>query len=105
MSFTGAPAAPTKRTPGFGVPHSFMKAIVAFFSLIWRGWKKFAHVLGAINTRILLTVTYFIILSIAFVVAKLTGKDLIDRRMDPKPSYYHPHPHVEADLAAAKRQF
>ncbi len=76
-----------------------------FFSLIWRGWKKFAHVLGAINTRILLTITYFIILSVAFIATRVTGKDLIDRRMTPKPTYYHPRDPVTVDLASVRRQF
>jgi hypothetical protein len=79
--------------------------IKKFFSLIWRGWKKFAHILGAIQTRILLTITYFIFLSIAWVATKVTGKDLIDRRMLRKPTYYHPHDPIKADLASVKRQF
>jgi hypothetical protein len=76
-----------------------------FFSLIWRGWKKFAHVLGIINTRILLTVSYFVILAFAAVITKITGKDLLERRMKPAQSYYHEHEPVQATLEACRRQF
>jgi hypothetical protein len=82
-----------------------MGIIKQFFSLLWRGWKKFAHILGAINTRILLTITYFVVLFIAFIVTRLSGKDLIDRRMTPRPTYYHPRDPIKVDLASARRQF
>ena len=76
-----------------------------FFSLLWRGWKKFAHVLGAIQTRILLTVSYFVIVAVASLITKLGGKDLLDRRMKPAATYYQPHGPVEASLEACRRQF
>jgi hypothetical protein len=76
-----------------------------FISLLWRGWKKFAHVLGIIQTRILLTISYFVILAIASIGSRLAGKDLLERRMHAKPTYYHPHEPVAATLEACRRQF
>jgi hypothetical protein len=76
-----------------------------FFSLLWRGWKKFAHVLGIINTRILLTVSYFVILAVAAVTSKVAGKDLLDRRMKRAETYYHPHEPIQATLESCRRQF
>jgi hypothetical protein len=76
-----------------------------FFSLIWRGWKKFAHVLGIINTRILLTVSYFVIVAVASLITKITGKDLLDRRMKPAQTYYSEHEPIQATLEASRRQF
>jgi len=76
-----------------------------FFSLLWRGWKKFAHVLGIINTRILLTISYFLILAFASLITKVGRKDLLDRRMNPKPTFYHPHEPVTASVEACRRQF
>ncbi len=76
-----------------------------FFSLVWRGWKKFAHVLGIINTRILLTISYFVIIAVASLVAKVTGQDLLDRRMDRVPTYYRDHEPVQATLESVRRQF
>jgi hypothetical protein len=76
-----------------------------FFSLIWRGWKKLAHGLGIVNTRILLTITYFIIIAIAALVSRLFGADLLDRRAKKKDSYWHDREHVNIDLESARRQF
>jgi len=76
-----------------------------FFSLLWRGWKKFAHVMGIVQTRILLTVSYFVILAFASVATKVLGKDLLDRRMKPAATYYHPHEPIQATLESCRRQF
>jgi hypothetical protein len=82
-----------------------LDAITLPFKLLWRGWKKFAHVLGIVNTRILLTVSYFIIFAIAWVATRLARADLIDRRMTPKPSFYHPREPMKPSLESAKRSF
>lgn len=74
-------------------------------SLIWRGWKKLAHGLGIVNTRILLTLAYFVIIAIAAIISRLFGADLLDRRMKKKDSYWHQREHVEVTLESARRQF
>ena len=76
-----------------------------FFQAIWSGWKWFAHKLGIVNTHILLTVSYFIMIGIAFVVTKLFGRDLLDRRMRPAETYWHAHEDIAPTVASAKRQF
>ncbi len=76
-----------------------------FLGLLWRGWKKFAHVLGIVNTRVLLTVSYFIIIAFAWVGTRIARADLIDRRMTPKPSFYHPREPMQPSLESAKRLF
>jgi len=82
-----------------------MQAIKKFFSLIWRGWKKFAHILGAINTRILLTVSYFVIFAIASLITMFSRKDMLDRKMTRQETYYREHEPVQASVEAARRQF
>lgn len=76
-----------------------------FLSLIWRGWKAFAHVLGIVNTKILLTVTYFVVIALAWLVTRITRADLLDRRMTPRPSYWHPREPAEKSLEYCKRSF
>lgn len=76
-----------------------------FFSLIWRGWKQFAHVLGIVNTRILLTITYFVVVALAAIVTRVTRRDLLDRRMTPKESYWHDREQHPIDLESCRRQF
>ncbi|HET6348266.1 MAG TPA: hypothetical protein VFH88_04205 [Candidatus Krumholzibacteria bacterium] len=82
-----------------------MKAIWNFFKLLWRGWKKFAHILGVINTRILLTVTYFVLFAFAFLAVLFSRADLLDRKMEKKPSYYRPREPFKDTLETVRRQF
>ena len=82
-----------------------LSVIKSFFGLLWRGWKKFAHVLGIVNTRVLLTISYFIIMALAWLGTRIARADLIDRRMTPKPSFYHPRAPMKPTLETAKRQF
>lgn len=73
--------------------------------LIWRGWKAFAHGLGVVNTHILLTVTYFVILAIVSLIARLFGADLLGKRLKSKASYWHRREPVDISLDACKHQF
>ncbi len=73
--------------------------------LIWSGWKKFAHVLGIVNTKILLTLTYFLILSVISIIGRLFGADLLDRRMISKQSYWHKREPADVSIEAGRRQF
>jgi len=82
-----------------------MKPILQFFSLLWRGWKKFAHVLGMVNTRILLTVTYFIIFAVVAIGVLLSRADLLDRKMEKKPTYYRSREPFKDTLQTVRRQF
>jgi hypothetical protein len=82
-----------------------MSAIKQFFSLLWRGWKKFAHVLGIVNTRILLTVTYFVIFAVAWVISRLARADLLDRKIKKVPSYYHIREPFKDTIETVRRQF
>jgi hypothetical protein len=82
-----------------------MKPILNFFSLLWRGWKKFAHILGMINTRILLTITYFVIFAVAFLGVVFSRADLLDRKMEKKPTYYRARTPFKDTLQSVRRQF
>ena len=46
-----------------------------FLKKIWigfkKGWMKFAHTLGRINTTILLTILYFVIIGIYSIIARI----------------------------------
>ena len=74
-------------------------------SLLWQGWKKFAHVLGIVNTTILLTLTSLLIIAVAAIFSRIFGADLLDRRMKPRPSYWHDREAADASLEAVRRQF
>jgi hypothetical protein len=74
-------------------------------SLVWRGWKKFAHVLGIVNTKILLTLSYFVIIALVSIISKILRADFIDRRLRPQPSYWHDREQLPVNLESCRRQF
>ena len=74
-------------------------------SVIWRGWKRFAHGLGVVNTKILLTLTYFVILSVFSIIGRIFGADLLDRRMKTRNSYWQKREPADLSIESARRQF
>ena len=60
-----------------------------FLKLLWAGWKKFAHGLGVVNRYVLLTLFYFLMVNGVHVVLRILRRDLLDRRMQTVPSYWH----------------
>ena len=51
-------------------------------------WMKFGHVLGWINTRIILGITFLLLFIPVALVFHLFGKDPMRRRLDPSVSSY-----------------
>ena len=51
-------------------------------------WMKFGHVLGWINTRIILGITFLLLFIPVALVFHLFGKDPMRRRLDPSASSY-----------------
>lgn len=49
---------------------------------------KFAHALGWVNTRIILTVVYLLVFTPVALIFKLIGKDPMERRFDEVDSYW-----------------
>lgn len=68
------------------------------FRQIWEGWKKIAHKLGVIQTNILLTVVYFLIIPIFALIA---GKKRLRLKLEPDAASYweevKPLPHSLED--------
>ncbi len=64
--------------------------------LIWPGalkpiypaWLKFSEALGWFNTRLILTLTFFLVFSPIGLVLRLLGKDLIKERWDRRAASY-----------------
>ena len=55
---------------------------------VQRVWMKIGHVLGSINTKIILTVTFFGLFVPMGFVMRLTGKDPMRRRYAPEANTY-----------------
>ena len=55
------------------------------FRQIWEGWKKIAHKMGVIQTHILLTVVYFLVIP---VFAMFAGRKRLRLKLDPAAASY-----------------
>jgi len=57
-------------------------------SPVQRGWMKVGHVLGWINTRIIMAVIFFLVVTPMAWIMRLLGKDPMLRRFEPKAQTY-----------------
>ena len=76
-----------------------------FLLLIWAGWKKFAHALGIVNTTILLSISYFVIIGLVSIISRIFGADFLDKRLRKKSSYWRKREPLDTSLEACRRQF
>ncbi len=57
-------------------------------TLVYRGWTKFGQALGWVNTRVILTALYAIVIVPLGVAMRLLGRDRMARRFDPARESY-----------------
>lgn len=55
---------------------------------VYRGWMKFGHVIGAINTRIILALTFYLMIFPIGVLMRLLRNDPMARRLDKQIASY-----------------
>jgi len=73
---------------------------------IKKGWMKFAEVLGWVNTRLLLGLTYIIILGPISLIMLILRKDPLRKRMNKRATtYWISKAPADNSLEAAKHQF
>jgi hypothetical protein len=53
-----------------------------------RAWMRFAGVLGYVNSRILLSVVYYLMITPTGLLVRAAGHDPLDRRRDQRASYW-----------------
>lgn len=49
--------------------------------LVYRPWMRFAHVLGLVNTRLILGLIFFVVFTPLALLFRLSGRDPLDRRI------------------------
>jgi Saxitoxin biosynthesis operon protein SxtJ len=60
-------------------------------------WMKFAYALGWLNTRVILTLMYIVVIGIPAIIMWIFRKDPLHRRYSDAPSYWidkEPVPHT-----------
>ena len=69
-------------------------------------WMKLAHLLGWVNTRLLLGIIFFVIITPMAIVMKVFGRDALNRKIDKNVnSYWIPRPPIASIKEHCERQF
>ena len=69
-------------------------------------WMKLAHLLGWVNTRLLLGIIFFVIITPMTIVMKIFGRDALNRKINKDAdSYWIPRPPIESVKEHCERQF
>ena len=72
---------------------------------LWSLWKAFAHVLGKIQTTLLLAIVYHVTVGPIALIARLTGRDLLGLREPEGPTFAVPLDKTSTTIERAQRQF
>jgi hypothetical protein len=68
-------------------------------------WMAFAHVLGQVQTAILLSVVYHVAVGPIALVSKALRRDLLTLRRPEGASFAEPLPPISSTIERARRQF
>jgi hypothetical protein len=67
---------------------------------------RISHVVGWINTRVLLALIYYIIITPLGIVIRIFGKDLLDRKIEPfRQSYWIKRKKVAVEKSRYEKQY
>lgn len=72
---------------------------------IWRGWKRVALAIGRFQTRLLLTLSYFLVAGPTWAFMKLFRKDPLGTRTSGDSDFWVTHEALEDPSERARRQF
>lgn len=75
------------------------------FKKLRDGWMVFVHVLGKVQTAILLSVVYHVAVGPIALVSKLGRADMLDLRGKGRDSYAQALPRISSTLDEAGKQF
>ena len=72
---------------------------------VYRVWMWVGHILGQFNTRLLLGLVYFLMMTPMGVVMRLMGRDPLDRQLKDRPSYWVARKRQPDPKGAMERRF
>ena len=87
--------------PATALPN--VPADAGFVRTAWAHWKKIAHAVGVVQTRVLMVVFYFIAVLPIGLIMRLAGDPLHLKR--PTGSNWTPHRHQQPSVDNARQQF
>lgn len=68
-------------------------------------WMRFAHLLAVVNTTILLTIIYIVIIGPVGLVMRIVGKDPLDRKWRADGSYWRMRESAQETIDNVRQQF
>jgi hypothetical protein len=68
-------------------------------------WMRLAHALGYVNTRVILSIMFYGVMTPVGVVMRLVGRDPLNRRRAASDSYWIPRPKTRQDHEQFERLF
>jgi hypothetical protein len=75
-------------------------------SAAYRKWTAAFVVIGSVWTAVILSIVYFVSVSVVGIAMKLLGKDPLDRSLQPEPTFWRTHePNPLGPRAASRHQF
>jgi hypothetical protein len=73
---------------------------------LYARWTRMFEAIGHFWSLIILSIVYFVSVAGVSIAMRLLGKDLLDRRLVPEPSFWRAHePNPLGPMAAARHQF
>jgi len=72
---------------------------------LYRGWMRFAHVLGRIQTFLILAIIYFVVMGVVAPLVRLFSGDPLDRRLRDRASVWSPKTGTNLRLEEARHLF
>jgi len=87
--------------------------LFGLWGLIWptglkwvhRGWLSLAIVMGAVVSRLVLVVLFYVTVTPIGLIMRLLGKDLLDLKMDGRASYWKLRPDEEYDPVRTEKMY
>lgn len=77
-----------------------------WISPIYTGWMKFAHILGVVNTRIILFIVFILTVVPISLLLRLFRKDILDKNLQKEAvTYWNDRPKKELNIKHYERHF
>ncbi len=72
---------------------------------LWNGWKWLAGKIGRFQTKVLLTISYLLVVGPTWVLMSLLDKNPLKNRSARNTDYWSPCQSTDDELESARRQF
>jgi hypothetical protein len=82
-----------------------MKFLKKIGKTVYSWWMKFAHLLAFVNTRILLSIIFVLIIGPIAVISRLLGADFLGVRRVSVKSFWKVRESIPPTIESARRQF